>query len=188
MELVKDFAPVIALIIYYTVIEYKKLLKKKNKSKEFINSTYITIEINRLLKEIQLFTGANRVHIMTFHNTIESLTRKCYYFMDMRYEETDVHTKPVMKEMQNVPCTQFAESQAIIHQDGVLYIDETSNSKLGRYHTALGIKSAYKYRIGKSIANGVLAITWYEAGKRLNERQKQFVLNKLTELETILKY
>lgn len=187
MEYVKDFGAIIALVIYYTYTEYKKLKKRQSKAKGFIDATYLSIEINRILKEIRIYTGANRVHIMTFHNTVESLRGKCYYYMDMRYEDVDDHTKPLIIQYQNLPCSQFADTQAKIHQEGIIYIAEDDKTKIGKYHQALGVKSAYKFRLGNSIANGVLALTWYEAGKRLTEKQKSYIFNKLVELETILK-
>lgn len=187
MEYVKDFGAIIALLIYYSIVEYKKIRRVKGKTGRFIENNYLSIEINRILKEIRIITKANRVHILMFRNSSETLRGKCYYYMDMMYEDCDSHTKPILQQYQNIVCSQFADSQAVLHQNGMMYIGENDTTKLGMYNKSIGIKAAYKYRIGGTIANGILAISYYDRDYKMTDKQFDFVKNKLIELETIIK-
>ena len=104
----------------------------------------------------------------------------------MQYEATDSITLPHINNYQNIPAGQFSELMQEIHIKGFVYIDHNDNTTIGRLHRSYNVYSSYKFRIGNSIANGSVSISYYNREHKLTEKQKNIALDYVSKIESLI--
>jgi hypothetical protein len=105
----------------------------------------------------------------------------------MQYESTDKTTMPMINNYQNIPAGQFSELMYKIHTEGFVSISHNEDSVIGRLHRSYNVHSSYKFRIGDSIANGTVSLSYYNVEHVLNERELALCYDKVFEIENLIK-
>ena len=163
-EILENIVLIIGIIIAYIAKEgllfVKNEYKKWLKPKWLLKSITVNKEIYVTLKHILRITNADRVHILSYHNGTVDFNGISFDYASMTHEAVAENIEPLSNMFQNIPISQFADLLSRIHTYGMQYIPKDDESIMGKYHRAYGIECAYKYRIGNSIANGSLSISF----------------------------
>jgi hypothetical protein len=187
--MLEDAAKIVAFVFVLVIRDLYKAWRdhktRKNNPDKLLNSIDLGVKINKCLSEIRVLTGANRIHILGYHNGTVGYNGVSYQYMSMLYEDVDDNTAPMINAYQSIPCGRYAELMAKIHREGSVYIPEDEDSSIGRLHRSYGICSAYKYRIGNSIANGSLTVSYHNKEHILTEEEKESIEIGLAKIEDL---
>lgn len=186
----KEFATLIGLTIIYLGKELLIWLKKRQEARrkplKLLKSISIGLEINRCLTELRILTGANSAHVLGYHNGTIGFNGVSYQYISMQYESTDKITMPMINNYQNIPAGQFSELMFKIHTEGFVQISHNEDSVIGRLHRTYNVFSSYKFRIGNSIANGTVSLSYYNKDHTLTENELQLCYDKVFEIENLI--
>ena len=109
----------LALIIFVIVGLMKKMASQEERLTQLLNminkntdpvhtpeeeehNLSVNMEINKLISNMRVTLGANRVTFYSFHNGGKDSTGRSYQKMSMVHEDVDYNTVSVMKDCQNV--------------------------------------------------------------------------------------
>ena len=163
----------------------KPVIEQQAKEKHFIESLWARKHIDEYLLEILIKLGANRTHILGYHNGIKGFDGLSFLYFSMIAEKVDENSIEVLPVYQSVPCAQYTNIILEIHEKGYIYVDSEDENILGKIHKQHGIKSAYKFRIGNSIAGGSLTISFMKE-RKFTESEFTYVREMLTKIKLML--
>lgn len=143
---------------------------------KFINfaesATKIQIQIYHIL---QIF-GAERISIFEFHNGGKNLSGVEFKKCSNTYEAVSLETKPLIREMQNLPLSINPLWNRILStrsEISIPFVNKIEDVFLKDYLTSLGIKTYYS-TILEDYDNtpiGLIAIEYYSYSTELSEEQ-----------------
>lgn len=168
------------------IVWFKKQNDIKNKPLKLLKSISVGLEVNRVLTELRILTGANSVHVLGYHNGTIGFNGVSYQYISMQYESTDKTTLPMISNYQNIPAGQFSELMYKIHTEGLVKISHNEDSIIGRLHRSYNVQSSYKFRIGDSIANGTVSLSYYNTEHELTEKELALCYDKVFEIENLI--
>lgn len=190
-EILESFGTVLAVAVAYVLKELAKwaIDKYKEGLKPFkmVFRNKINIKIDAILVEIGEYLGASRVYILSYHNSIRSHTGICHDYVSMTNEYNHKDLPPLMKDFQNIPTGLFGDLIEAINNKGMVFVPENEVSNMGGFHRAYGFKDAYKFRIGNSVANGTLSVVFTDDMEKLNQKDIQFISDRIILIDTLLK-
>lgn len=176
----------VALVISKDVLRWYKS-RSAYKQAKFEKTLPADILINTILDEIRGIAVSNSIHIMAYSNGDFSLNGICFNYMSMTHERTDIHTTPIMMNYQKVPCSPFSDVLDEINEHGLIMVDSDGNSPISRIHRSYDVTTAYKFRIGDSIINGTVTLSYYNRKYTLTESQIGLIKDKILIIERLLK-
>jgi len=153
---------VVPLIGIFTNKEWKRW-KRNKKVNQFRKSIEINSQINIILAEIRAKYGFNRVSILDYHNGTESLSGFSFKYSTMSYENTDNHTKDIITEFKNIPCSIVNNMLVDLEHNPKGYvIDGIKNcpESIAITHKMFGVDTAYNFRLGGSLIDGCLSCVY----------------------------
>lgn len=187
METLGTLLGVIAVYIgKELILWFKRKNDTKKKPLKLLKYISIGLEINRVLTELRILTGANSAHVLGYHNGTIGFNGVSYQYISMQYESTDKTTMPMINNYQNIPAGQFSELMFKIHTEGFVQISHNEDSVIGRLHRTYNVFSSYKFRIGNSIANGTVSLSYYNKEHTLTENELQLCYDKVFEIENLI--
>jgi len=190
-ELLESIAPLLVLMVAYLCKEGAIILKAKYKTlqkpKKMMAGNHIISEIKEVMREICNEVGAQRCHILGYHNSIKTASSVCFDYLSIQIEVTmDAETMPLQNDFQNMPLAQFSELIDLLDNKKALYIPENEHSMIGAIHRSLGVIGAYKFVINKYVTEGTLTIAWHKNFKELTETQIGFIQDRLVRINMLL--
>lgn len=117
-------------------------------SEENVKLTRITEEIDKTLQQILIFTNADRVDLVQYHNGGKGVNRQSFLKMSMTNEQVKVGVKPFMSEFKDQFRSVIAYITRSLNETGYCYISDAEEMKTvdaGTYEFLLnrGIESKY---------------------------------------------
>ena len=117
-------------------------------SEENVKLTRITEEIDKTLQQILIFTNADRVDLVQYHNGGKGVNRQSFLKMSMTNEQVKVGVKPFMSEFKDQFRSVIAYITRSLNETGYCYINDAEEMKTvdaGTYEFLLnrGIESKY---------------------------------------------
>ena len=117
-------------------------------SEENVKLTRITEEIDKTLQQILIFTNADRVDLVQYHNGGKGVNRQSFLKMSMTNEQVKVGVKPFMSEFKDQFRSVIAYIIRTLNETGYCYINDAEEMKTvdaGTYEFLLnrGIESKY---------------------------------------------
>ena len=146
----------------------KKKLDDENKKIETFNgydkTNNILIEIKYILEEIKGLTGCGRVDLFVYNNTVKTVDGICLMYVSIISEALGRVTQGIKDQFQN----------RLISDDMRFMINKISNSESGwlkvdavdekgdllKMQRVYGTVKSYNFKIGKSVWEGVLSVSW----------------------------
>lgn len=165
---------VAATLAFFLPVWYKKW-KDKKKIKVFSKGLDVDSEIQKIITELRATYGFNRSSIVDYHNGTTSLGGFSFKNSSMRYESCDEHTKSMIMEFQNIPCSIVNDMLLRLERSdkGFVTVTDDQNETLDEQsvitHRMYGIKQAYNFRIGSSLIYGCLSLVSTNGKIRLSE-------------------
>lgn len=163
-----------ATLAFFLPVWYKKW-KDKKKIKFFNKALDVDTEIKKIIAEVRAKHGFNRSSILDYHNGTTSLGGFSFKNASMRYEDCDEHTKSMIMEFQNIPCSIVNDMLLRLERSdkGFVTVTDDQNETLDEQsvitHRMYGIKQAYNFRIGSSLIYGCLSLVSTNEKIRLSE-------------------
>ena len=191
-ELIDAIAPLLVVALGYLFKEATIWLKAKYKAirkpQTMMNGNHIVSEIKEIMRDICLEVGAQRCHILGYHNSIKTASNVCFDYVSMQIEVLmDAELKPLQNDFQNMPLAQFSELVDKLDVEKMIYIPEDEQSMIGGYHRSLNVIGAYKFVISKYVTEGTFTIAWHENFKTLTRKEIQYIQDRLVRINLLLK-
>lgn len=159
----EEIGTTIAIIIAFFAKEgwekYKEFRKKKLNTNEMVKSIDFDIKINDELATLRDRYSFNRVSLFDFSNGTSSLTGASFKNVSMRNERVDIITKPISREFQNIPCSNFANLMKDLNDNGIVRAGDTGHEGIAIQHRIYGIKESYYFRLGDNLVNGCICLS-----------------------------
>lgn len=159
-------------------------------SEENTKLTRITEEIDKTLQQILIFTNADRVDLVQYHNGGKGVNKQSFLKMSMTNEQVKVGVKPFMSEFKDQFRSVISYITKKLNTEGYCYIDDSEQIKSidpGTYEFLLnrGIESKYCMAIHNTQDGSVIGFVCIEYIKKesakpdlvdevLKEKQKIF--------------
>ena len=151
----------VILILCKAVFEIViKQIKNRDIGGIFHKSMKEAVLINQELASLRDKYDFNRVSLIDYHNGVQSFQGISFKNASMRNEMTDVNTKPIIKEFQNVPCSILATMLIDLESSSEGYsvtTDDMDNETAITYRM-YGIKKAYNFKVGKNLTEGIVSL------------------------------
>ena len=117
-------------------------------SEENVKLTRITEEIDKTLQQILIFTNADRVDLVQYHNGGKGVNRQSFLKMSMTNEQVKIGVKPFMSEFKDQFRSVIAYIIRTLNETGYCYISDAEEMKTvdaGTYEFLLnrGIEAKY---------------------------------------------
>jgi hypothetical protein len=140
--------------------------KASNMAKEIQTDVLINDELATLRDRYDF----NRAALVDYSNGITSLGGICFKNSSMRYERTDIITKPIMKEFQNVPASSMATMMMELNSNdaGYVVVTDEADDTTAIMNRMFGTKQMYIFRIGNNLVNGCVTLTYTQTERELN--------------------
>ena len=165
-------------------------------SEENTKLTRITEEIDKTLQQMLIYTNADRVDLVQYHNGGKGVNKQSFLKMSMTNEQVKVGVKPFMSEFKDQFRSVISYITKTLNEKGFCYIDNAEQVKEadpGTYEFLInrGIESKYCMAIHDAQENSVIAFVCIEYIKKENARpdlvdkalkEKQKVLETLLNL------
>ena len=165
-------------------------------SEENTKLTRITEEIDKTLQQMLIYTNADRVDLVQYHNGGKGVNKQSFLKMSMTNEQVKVGVKPFMSEFKDQFRSVISYITKMLNEKGFCYIDNAEQVKEadpGTYEFLInrGIESKYCMAIHDAQENSVIAFVCIEYIKKENARpdlvdkalkEKQKVLETLLNL------
>lgn len=137
-----------------------KQIRNKDIGGIFHRSMKEAVLINQELASLRDKYDFNRVSLIDYHNGVQSFQRISFKNASMRNEMTDVSTKPIIKEFQNVPCSILATMLIDLENspDGYSITTDDMDNETAITYRMYGIKKAYNFKVGKNLTEGVVSL------------------------------
>ena len=159
-------------------------------SEENTKLTRITEEIDKTLQQILIYTNADRVDLVQYHNGGKGVNKQSFLKMSMTNEQVKVGVKPFMSEFKDQFRSVISYITKKLNTEGYCYIDDSEQIKSidpGTYEFLLnrGIESKYCMAIHNTQDGSVIGFVCIEYIKKesakpdlvdevLKEKQKIF--------------
>ena len=163
-------------------------------SEENVKLTRITEEIDKTLQQILIYTGADRVDLVQYHNGGKGVNRQSFLKMSMTNEQVKVGVKPFMSEFKDQFRSVISYITKSLNEKGYCYINDAEEVKEfdpGTYEFLLnrGIESKYCMAIHNTQENyviGFVCIEYIEKEKARPDLVDKVFKEKQKILETLL--
>ena len=165
-------------------------------SEENTKLTRITEEIDKTLQQILIYTDADRVDLVQYHNGGKGVNKQSFLKMSMTNEQVKVGVKPFMSEFKDQFRSVISYITKTLNEKGFCYINDAEEVKEkdpGTYEFLInrGIQSKYCMAVHDTQENSVIGFVCVEYIKKENARpdlvdkvfkEKQNVLETLLNL------
>ena len=162
-------------------------------SEENVKLTRITEEIDKTLQQILIFTNADRVDLVQYHNGGKGVNRQSFLKMSMTNEQVKVGVKPFMSEFKDQFRSVIAYIIRTLNETGYCYINDAEEMKTvdaGTYEFLLnrGIESKYcmAIRSNDGTVIGFVCIEYIEKENARPDLVDKVFKEKQKVLETLL--
>ena len=109
MDAMAYLAAATLLILCKAVFDYiVKIIKKRDIGGIFHRSMKQAVLINQELASLRDKYEFNRASLIDYHNGVSSFQGVSFKNASMRNEMTDINTKSIIKDFQNIPCAILA--------------------------------------------------------------------------------
>lgn len=181
-DLKKEFGSFIILIIILgaksTLKYFTEKLEKWKKPKQLVKSSEASTDIKAILKEIADYVGAQRVYTLGYSNSTKTLDGMCFYYVNM-IEEHCPNEHPMINQFQGIQTAQFSELLTKIEREKIVYVPENEDSTIGSLHRSRGMKDAYKFLLGKTLAQGTLSVAFTHERARLTKEEIKYIKDRV---------
>lgn len=162
-------------------------------SEENSKLTRITEEIDKTLQQMLIYTNADRVDLVQYHNGGKGVNRQSFLKMSMTNEQVKVGVKPFMSEFKDQFRSVIAYITRSLNETGYCYIDDAEEMKsvdAGTYEFLLnrGIEAKYCMAIHNNDGNviGFVCIEYVEKENAKPDLVDKVFKEKQKVLETLL--
>ena len=162
-------------------------------SEENVKLTRITEEIDKTLQQILIFTNADRVDLVQYHNGGKGVNRQSFLKMSMTNEQVKVGVKPFMSEFKDQFRSVIAYIIRTLNETGYCYINDVEEMKTvdaGTYEFLLnrGIESKYcmAIRSNDGTVIGFVCVEYIEKENARPDLVDKVFKEKQKVLETLL--
>ena len=144
-------------------------------SEENTKLTRITEEIDKTLQQILIYTNADRVDLVQYHNGGKGINKQSFLKMSMTNEQVKVGVKPFMPEFKDQFRSVISYITKALNENGFCYINDAETVKAidpGTYEFLVnrGIQSKYCMAIRNTQENYVIGFVCVEYIKKENAR------------------
>ena len=144
-------------------------------SEENTKLTRITEEIDKTLQQILIYTNADRVDLVQYHNGGKGINKQSFLKMSMTNEQVKVGVKPFMSEFKDQFRSVISYITKKLNEEGYCYINDSEQIKLidpGTYEFLLnrGIESKYCMAIHNTQDGSVIGFVCIEYIKKENAK------------------
>ena len=144
-------------------------------SEENTKLTRITEEIDKTLQQILIYTNADRVDLVQYHNGGKGVNKQSFLKMSMTNEQVKVGVKPFMSEFKDQFRSVISYITKKLNTEGYCYIDDSEQIKSidpGTYEFLLnrGIESKYCMAIHNTQDGSVIGFVCIEYIKKENAK------------------
>ena len=163
-------------------------------SEENTKLTRITEEIDKTLQQMLIYTNADRVDLVQYHNGGKGVNKQSFLKMSMTNEQVKVGVKPFMSEFKDQFRSVISYITKMLNEKGYCYIENAEQVKEvdpGTYEFLVnrGIESKFCMAIHDTQENSVIAFVCVEYIKKENARPDlvdKVLKEKQKVLETLL--
>lgn len=163
----QQFGTIIAVILAFFAKEgwdiYKKRRTKKINATDMTKSIAFDVNINDELATLRDRYDFNRAALYDFSNGSGSLSGMSFKNVSMRYERVDLITKPIIRNFQNIPCSNIASLMLELNNKGVLEVkndeDGTTHELAIQHQRVFGVIQTYYFRLGDNLVNGCVCLS-----------------------------
>lgn len=163
-------------------------------SEENTKLTRITEEIDKTLQQVLIYTNADRVNLVQYHNGGKGINKQSFLKMSMTNEQVKVGVRPFMSEFKDQFRSVISYITKKLNDDGFCYIDDAQEIKEldpGTYEFLVnrGIESKYCMAIHNTQDGSVIGFIGIEYIKKENSKLElvdQVLKEKQKILETLL--
>lgn len=162
-------------------------------SEENVKLTRITEEIDKTLQQILIFTNADRVDLVQYHNGGKGVNRQSFLKMSMTNEQVKVGVKPFMSEFKDQFRSVIAYIIRTLNETGYCYINDAEEMKTvdaGTYEFLLnrGVESKYcmAIRSNDGTVIGFVCVEYIEKENARPDLVDKVFKEKQKVLETLL--
>ena len=144
-------------------------------SEENTKLTRITEEIDKTLQQLLIYTDADRVDLVQYHNGGKGVNKQSFLKMSMTNEQVKVGVKPFMSEFKDQFRSVIAYITRSLNEKGFCYIndaEEVKDKDPGTYEFLInrGIESKYCMAIHNTQDGSVIAFVCVEYIKKETAR------------------
>ena len=178
---------------YYTFKGAIKKWQEKRKQLQSFKQGDITnngkISIDIIVAKIQAYTGCSRVNVFLYHNGVKDKEGVCFNFVTATSESCGIGIESIWNQFQNRQIE--PEFRVIINnisntKDGYLKVnavDQVGEQRLQQ--KKYGIVTSYNFKLGKSVWEGVLTLSWINTGGSLTDEQIENIRVYVAEIKAI---
>lgn len=126
----------------------------------FHKSMKQAVLINQELSSLRDKYEFNRTSLIDYHNGITSFQGVSFKNASMRNEMTDINTKSIIKDFQNIPCAILATMLIELENspEGYSVTTDDMDNETAITYRMYGIKKAYNFKVGKNLTEGVVSL------------------------------
>ena len=161
MDAMAYLAAATLLILCKAVFDYiVKIIKKRDIGGIFHRSMKQAVLINQELASLRDKYEFNRASLIDYHNGVSSFQGVSFKNASMRNEMTDINTKSIIKDFQNIPCAILATMLIELENspDGYSVTTDDMDNETAITYRMYGIKKAYNFKVGKNLTEGVVSL------------------------------
>lgn len=135
-------------------------IRKRDVGGIFHKSMKEAVLINQELASLRDKYEFNRVSLIDYHNGVHSSQGVSFKNASMRNEMTDLHTKSIIKDFQNIPCSILATMLIELENspDGYSITTDKMDNETAITYKMYGIKKAYNFKVGKNLTEGIVSL------------------------------
>lgn len=137
-----------------------KQIRNKDIGGLFHKSMKQAVLINQELSSLRDKYEFNRTSLIDYHNGITSFQGVSFKNASMRNEMTDINTKSIIKDFQNIPCAILATMLIELENspEGYSVTTDDMDNETAITYRMYGIKKAYNFKVGKNLTEGVVSL------------------------------
>jgi len=135
-------------------------IKKRDVGGIFHKSMKEAVLINQELASLRDKYDFNRTSLIDYHNGVQSFQGISFKNASMRNEMTDINTKPIIKDFQNIPCSILATMLIDLENspEGYSITTDDMENETAITYRMYGIKKAYNFKVGKNLTDGIVSL------------------------------
>lgn len=163
----ENLGTIAAVILAFFAKEFWDIYKKRRGRK--INATDMTksiefdVNINDELSTLRDRYDFNRAALYDFSNGSGSLSGMSFKNVSMRYERVDLITKPIIRNYQNIPCSNIASLLLELNNKGMLEVkndvSDVEHEVAIQHQRVFGVIQSYYFRLGDNLVNGCVCLS-----------------------------
>lgn len=159
----ENIGVIIGGCIIYVAPKIETFLKKKKKGSNFVSNLKVAEQISKELDHVLVKVGASRVSVIEYHNGTSSYAGIPFNFASMSYEAHDPNIYPMVNEFQAIPISPMVNMLLELNKSSDGYIRTTNQDQdkdMNILQRVYGTICSYNFKMGLSISEGVLSISW----------------------------